>query len=264
MSDFGLQFEHPTTEVEALNILSYGPSGVGKSTCAATSPGPILWANAEGPGALAFARKTATERGTEIHEARLTADLDARVFLRSLIEHVRSGVEPQCKTLVVDTVGRLREHLVRQLVNQGSKNSLQQYGEVSRVLAEFVRLARDLPIHVVLIAHEDIADQDGDRVVRPLIGGNQTELIPGEMDVVAYHFVRDVEDGERAYEAMFIEHNGRRAKDRSGGLGRTAPADVSLWIERFREALRPQPQDETEATLFGDAPAAKPAEGVSA
>jgi hypothetical protein len=264
MSDLGLQFERPSVEVDAINILSYGPSGVGKSTAAATAPGPLLWANAEGPGALAFARKTATERGTEIHEARLTADLDAKLFLRSLIEHVRSGAEPQCKTLVVDTVGRVREHLVRQLVNQGSKNSLQQYGEVSRVLAEFVRLARDLPINVVLIAHEDIADQDGDRVVRPLIGGNQTELIPGEMDVVAYHFVRDLEDGERAYEAMFIEHNGRRAKDRSGGLGRTAPADVSVWIDRFRDALRPVPTDDVEASLFPEEPAKSAAEGVSA
>lgn len=264
MSDLGLTFVHPTSEVGHVNILAYGPPGVGKSTAAATAPGPILYANAEGPGALAFARKTAAERGTEIHEARLTADLDARLFLRSLIEHVRSGADPVCQTLVVDTVGRLREHLIRQLVQQGSKNSLQQYGEVSRVLAEFVRLARDLPINLVLLAHEDFADQDGDRVVRPLIGGNQTELIPGEMDIVSYLFTRDLDDDTVSHEAMFVEYKGRRAKDRSGGLGRSAPSDISAWIETFREALRPKPQDATESTLFGDPPSDAPAEGVSA
>src|SRR5262249_9893322 len=50
----GLMFEEPPPVPDTANFLLYGPPKSGKSTAAATAPGPILWVSAEGPGALAF------------------------------------------------------------------------------------------------------------------------------------------------------------------------------------------------------------------
>jgi hypothetical protein len=61
MSDVStsLTFVDPPAAPETFNVLLYGPPKSGKSTAAATAPGPILWVSAEGPGALAYARKIA-------------------------------------------------------------------------------------------------------------------------------------------------------------------------------------------------------------
>lgn len=248
MSDVStsLTFVDPPAAPETFNVLLYGPPKSGKSTAAATAPGPILWVSAEGPGALAYARKVAAGRGTDILEVRITRGTDARQVLRDVIQHVRDGFDPQVQTVVVDTLAKVREALIRQIVVPGAKNSIQQFGEVARILREFVQSMRDLPINFVLIAHQDIADADGERIVRPLVGGALTEEIPGEVDVIAYtHSFKDEESGERRYVGQLVEAKGRIAGDRSGGLEPVMDLDLSVWLGSYREALTP-PQDTSE------------------
>lgn len=224
---------------EHINVLLYGPPGSGKSTAAATAPGPILWVNAEGPNALAYARKTAAERGTQILEVRLERGQDIRQTLHDVLAHVRSGADPVPQTVVVDTIGKVREGLIKQLVSPGAKNSLQQFGEVARVLGEFVRFLRDEPVNLVVLAHREVADADGgDRIVRPLIGGALTESVPADMDIEAFCARITVEDEPR-YVGQFVEERGREAKDRSGGLGKWRELDLGEWFVAFRDALTP-------------------------
>lgn len=223
---------------ETFNVLLYGPTGAGKSTAAATAPGPMLWVNAEGPGALAFPRKVARERDARIFEARVERDADIRGRLRQVIEHVRYGKEPHPQTVVVDTVAKVRDALIRQIVQPGARNSIQQFGEVAKVLEEFVRLMRDLPVNLILLCHEDITEAEGERIVQPLIGGVLTPKIPAEMDVVAYcGVVRDEETEAVRYMGQLAEGRGRRAKDRSGGLGVARDLDLTEWLGVYRDAL---------------------------
>jgi len=231
----------PTT----FNVLAFGPPGSGKSTFAATAPGPVLWVNAEGGGALSYARKTATQRGTTIHEVRLDPLIPVRSTLLQVVKHLRSGTEPVARTVVVDTLGKTRDMLVDQIVEKGTRNSLPQYGQVADILGKFVGVLRDLDVNVVLIAHEDVADGDqGDRIVRPLIGGQLTEKIPGEVDVVTYcGVVRDDSAGTVRYVGQLVEGRGRRAKDRSGGLGTSRDLDLSEWLIAYRAALTPDTSD---------------------
>ena len=225
---------------ETLNILLYGETGAGKSTAAATAPGPIMWVNAEGPGALAYPRKIARERGSQIYEARIPRGVSPRPVLNQVVEHVRNGTEPQVRTVVVDTVAKVRDGLIRDMVTPGAKNTIQQFGEVAKVLEEFVVRMRDLPVNLVLICHEQIDDADGERIVQPLIGGTLTQKIPGDMDVMAYcGTVYDEENKTTQYLGQMTAGRGRRAKDRSGGLGHVQPLDLSLWIEQFAAALAP-------------------------
>ena len=51
----------PALGPEHFNVLLYGPPGTGKTTAAATAPGPIVWINLEGTGAMAYARRVAAE-----------------------------------------------------------------------------------------------------------------------------------------------------------------------------------------------------------
>jgi hypothetical protein len=103
---------------------------------------------------------------------------------------------------------------------------------------------RDLPVNLVLIAHQDVADAEGERIVRPLIGGVLTEEIPGEVDVIAYtHSFKDEESGDRKYVGQLVEAKGRIAGDRSGGLGAVRELDLSEWLDAYRAALSPDESD---------------------
>lgn len=232
---------------ETFNVLLYGPTGAGKSTAAATAPGPIMWVNAEGRGALAYPRRTALQRGSKIYEARVERDQDIRGRLKQVIQHIKWGREPQVQTVVVDTVAKVRDALIRQLVTPGAKNSIQQFGDVAKVLEEFVRLMRDEPVNLILLCHEDIAEAEGERIIQPLIGGALTPKIPAEMDVVAYCGVaRDEDTDTIRYLGQLAEGRGRRAKDRSGGLGTVRDLDLSEWLEAYRAALTIEPSEQAD------------------
>lgn len=217
-----------------VNALPYGPSGAGKSTLAATAPGPILWINLEGPNALAYARRVAKERGTEIREVAIEHKQDPRPTIRGVIEYVRAN--PDVQTVVVDTIGKLRDALTFAI--GGNKPSLPQWGEIGNTLADMIRILRDLPVNLIVIAHEEIKDSDdGDRIVRPMIGGATTEKVIADMDIVAYMGVSRDDEGQIRYLAQFVENRGRRAKDRSGGLGQVRGSDFADWLAAYRDAL---------------------------
>lgn len=245
MSDLNvLEFADDTNVPVTFNVLAYGPPKSGKSTAAATAPGPILWVNAEGRGALAYARKLAKERGTQILEVRIERDTDVRTTLRKVLQYVRSGTEPKPRTVVLDTLAKVRDGLVRQMVDPGSKNSLKQYGEVNRILNETISILRDEPVNLILLAHENVQDADGDRIVEPLIGGALTQFAQGEVDVLAYTGIhRDEQTGETSYVGQLVEGRGRRAGDRSGALGAWRKLDFSEWLEAYAAALTPDTSD---------------------
>lgn len=244
VDELGLTFVEAPPVPETFNVLLYGPPKSGKSTAAATAPGPVMWVSAEGPGALAYARKIARQRGTAIFEVQIRPETDTRAELRKVIKHIRSGADPQVKTVVIDTLAKVRESLIRQIVVPGARNSIQQFGEVARILRELVRALRDEPINLVLVAHQDVSDADGERIVRALIGGALTEEIPGEVDVIAYtHTFRDEESGARRYVGQLVEARGRIAGDRSGGLGAVRDLDLSEWLTTYRAALTPDESD---------------------
>lgn len=231
----GLTFVAAPAAPETFNVLLYGPPKAGKTTAAATAPGPIMWVNLEGPGALGHARRVAAQRGTVIHEVRPERTDKLRPVLDSVYQHVVSGAEPQVCTVVVDTLGKARDQLARNI--GGDHPQIQHWGEVAKILEGFVVALRDRPVNLILIAHEAIKDSDaGDRIVEPLIGGATTAKVCGEVDVIAYCGRVEDDDGVR-YMGVLTERKGRRAGDRSGALGGARELDLSEWLEVYSAAL---------------------------
>lgn len=261
----GLLFVDAPPAPEKMNVLLYGPPKAGKSTGAATAPGPILWVNLEGAGALGYARKIAAARGTVIREVRIGEGEDARVIMHHVVEHLKSPAGQEIRTVVIDTVGKLRDALIWMIVEPNSRNSLQQYGEVAKIIEKITRTLRDMPQNLVLLAHEDIDNTSDDRIVRPQIGGKTTEKVLAEVDVIAYVGAVEV-DGHVRYMGQLVQGRGRRAGDRSGGLGNTRQLDLTEWLAAYSAALTPDESDlpwvdadidpladQIAAEVFGDA-----------
>lgn len=225
-----LDFVQPSAVSPTLNILLYGPGGTGKTVNACSAPGPILVGNAEGESALRFARgKWGDEK---IHEKAITCAKD----LDDIFVHVREGCEEE--TLVIDSVGEVYQRLVEELAGSG-RATLQHYGDVNTKIERFVRAIKDLPINVVLIAHEQLDEDDGASIKRPATGGKKLpEKLVAAVDVVGYcAVIPEADDKPRRYVAQLVEANGRRAKDRSGALGKTRDVDLSEWIPTAVDAM---------------------------
>jgi hypothetical protein len=211
-----------------VNVLLYGPAGAGKSTAAASAPGPVMFINLEGPNALHFARKTARAADTEILEVRVDWGEDPRAYFR---EAFAAAKERGVNTIVIDTLGKLRDGIAFSI--GGESPSLPQWGQVGKAMTTILRELRDSDMNTILICHERVLDSDtGDRIVEPLVGGKTTTEAMAEVDVIAYcGAVRD-ENGTR-YLAQLVESKGRRAKDRSGALGDVVELDLTDLIASY-------------------------------
>jgi hypothetical protein len=230
----GIIYVQPDLAFDTFNVLLYGPGGSGKTIGATSAPGPVLVLNSEGPGGLAYARSL----GRDIREVKFTG----AHILRPFCELVKAGADG-AKTVVIDTVAKMYEAILDDL--GGKKPQIQHYGQANKTIKDLVLFLRDQPVNVVLVCHEKIDEGDGDRIIRPLTGGQQLpEILIGEVDVVAYcGEVAATEDSPRRWVGQFVQERGRRAKDRSGALGAWRDLDLSEWLEVYSSALRPDDSD---------------------
>lgn len=236
-----LEFFKPQAAPQKQNILLYGPPGTGKTVGACSAPGPILAVNAEGP--VAFMRARAIHGSDKIHEVPFVgADTLKDVFL-----HLKAGGEE--KTVVIDSLGEVYRMLIEEMSGTDARPSLQNYGDANTKIERFVRSLRDLSVNVVLVAHEQVDDMEGALTRRPATGGKKLpEQIMAQMDIVAYTAALVSEESEeRQYVGQLVEANGRRAKDRSGGLGKFRPLDLTDWINTAVKAMTTAPKAVEEA-----------------
>lgn len=222
----------PVMGPEHFNVLLYGPPGTGKTTAAATAPGPIVWINLEGTGAMAYARRVAAERGTELLEMQLRPDEDPRERLRQAVAYSQGN---DIGTIVIDTWGKVRGQLAQAI--GGDSPSLPEWGMIGKELRTILQTLRDLPLNVVLICHEAITEDEGSVLIQPEIGGRSTAEAMAEVDVLGYTGIVE-DEGDRIYMARLVDGGGRRAKDRSGALGTHRQLDLTEWLSVFQDALK--------------------------
>jgi hypothetical protein len=220
-------------------VLLYGQAKAGKSVGAATAPGPIMVLSADRPGAYRFAR-TRHPRG-HIREVRVEGknSLDlAYTYLR------RNPGDFQ--TVVVDPVGNVYDVLLKEL--GGGKPQIQHHGMVQNTILDFVKALRALPIHVVLVAHEEMSgsgDDDVAAVRRPMTGGQKLpDKVMAEMDIIAHvGRIPATEESPDRWVGVLVEDRGRVAGDATGALGKVRDLDLSEWFSHATASLSPDESD---------------------
>ena len=219
-----------------LNIVLYSGPGTGKTTGALSAPGPILYLNAEGPNAAMFARQQ--HPPGHIREVTVTgADT-----LREAVLHLRGSHE--FGTVAVDSLGAVFQTVLEDMTG-GGKPTLPQYGDTTTILERFCRSLRDLPLNVVLVAHETtVKDEESGVLERlPYTGTNNPALgvkLIAQVDITGYCGRVNPEADEKGdprYLAQLFNGGGRRGKDRTGLLGDARDLDLSEWISTYTRAI---------------------------
>ena len=231
-----LTFIEPDLQPDSWNALLYGPGGNGKTVGACSAPGPLVLVNADGPDA---SRKSHAIYGDKIREL----PFEGAETLREVYLYVTSDDGKDVRTVVLDPLGEIYQKLFEELHPPGSprKSGLAAHGDVQTIIERFIRSMRDLSVNLVLVCHEEVADLEGEAVRRPMTGGKKLpEKVIGMVSIVAYCGVvpADAEKGTpRRWVGQLIEAGGRRAKDRSEGLGDFRDIDLTEWFATASAAM---------------------------
>jgi hypothetical protein len=151
--------------VNRLNVVLYGPPGLGKSSIAFTADAPLLL-DFDGGAHRAANRKDIVPVSSWSDVAGITAE-DLAPF----------------KTVIVDTAGRALDVLTADIIRinpkhgRGGALTLQGYGELKSRFIAFTKLINGFGKDVVLLAHMD-EQRNGDELIERLDvqGGSKGEI----------------------------------------------------------------------------------------
>lgn len=151
--------------VERIVLTIYAPPGVGKTSLAFSSEGPLLLDADKGAYRSAFRRDSVSPESWD-DIAGITA-ADAKPY----------------RTLVLDTTGRALDLLAADIIagnpkmGRGGALTLPGYGELKNRFTAYLKLVRSFGLDVVLIAHSD-EKQQGDEIIEriDMQGGSKQEV----------------------------------------------------------------------------------------
>lgn len=166
--------------VTTIKMLVYGQPGIGKSTMALSAPNPVLFDFDGGVQRVNVAFQCPTLQVKSWEEA-----------LQALDE--LKGGEVDCKTIVIDTAGKMLDFMSDYIMRNDSKMkqrdgslSLKGYGARKVMFQNFLREVAMMGKNIVFVAHER-EEKDGEtKIVRPEIGGSSAGDLMKELDLVGY------------------------------------------------------------------------------
>lgn len=197
----------PEIFTDKMNILIYGDAGAGKTHLAGTaqdvpSMADVHVFNIDG-GIMTLANR-GDIHATDIHSV---DDLEQELF--KLVNHDEKYKDT--KTVVIDNITELQtlalESLtIQEFSNRRKKNKnysidevyLEDYGVAGKRLARILRGFRDLPLHVIYIAHRKDKLRQGTNTLeesKPNLTDKLSTAIMGYMDFVWYLYVADEQVG---------------------------------------------------------------------
>ena len=214
-----------------VNVVLYGPEGTGKTVGALSAPGPVLLLNAEGENAAHFARTIYSN----VHEIPLPMSGGAKDLLDEALLWLKSPAGEQVKTVVLDSLSEVHGAILRDMAKDPDHPTLPERGDTNTWLERYAMSLRDLPLNVVIVAHETWTKDDVTGVIERSPYAGTSNVAFGKKftgpfaDIVGYT-ARVDEDGGTRFMAQLVDGNGRRAKNRGGVLGKFAELNLTEWF----------------------------------
>lgn len=237
--------------VDAVSILVYGESGVGKTSLAATTGALDKTLVLSCDGGLLALRKHKIKKIEITGAAKL---YEVLVWLETL------GAQGKLagRWIVLDSITEIGERMLHDLLTTPSKSGgapdgRAAYGDVQQTAADITRRFRDLPCNTVFLAEQDRIE-DGERrlIYGPAMPGKKLAAkMPYRFDLVCA--LRVEKQGDSVVHWLQTEADGKyTAKDRSGAL---PPAisyklgdPILAYIADTIMASVPPPEDQEPAT----------------
>ena len=228
---FAEKFITPPTQ-RHFNVVLYGPEGVSKTTGALSAPGPILLANAEGPNSAAYAHTLRTD----INEIEVPMRGGAKALLDEAYLWLQSPTGKLTQTYVLDSLSEIHAALLWDFSANPDKPTQPEWGDTNTYLQRYAMSLRDLPINVVIVAHETWIKDDVTGVVERSVFPGTSNVAFGKKftgpfaDIVGYCARVDSDEHGERYMAQLVPANGRHAKNRNGALGKAAEINLTEWF----------------------------------
>jgi hypothetical protein len=198
-------------EDDTIQLLLYGRSGTGKTTLWSTFPKPILGVICSGGQRSGELRSVSLEDRRHIQTIRLENSQEFKDIVDAL--HENDGDGRRYRTIALDHAGGFQDLVLKEIlgldeipVQKGwGYASREQYGACVLRCKEAFSKMLDLPLNVVIVAHERaFRPEEGaeSEVIHPFVGAactpSLTGWLNGAVDNVAQCYVRK-KMAERTY-----------------------------------------------------------------
>lgn len=226
-----------TTAREArwLKMLIYGEHGAGKTTLAASARdvsemNDVLLIDVEGGdlslagadidriGVSSYGQLARTYEFLRLHcRLRDSGAIDKLVALETQLRPGAEVKKPrQWRTVVVDSLSEVQKYCMYQLLGirigeraldliPGSPG-LADWNQAAEMIRLLVRSFRDLPMHVVFVAAEQIQEDERKQLHRrPALPGKLGGEVQGFFDIVGYLHAAPAEDGSKVQRRLFLQ-----------------------------------------------------------
>lgn len=230
-----------------LNVLLYGISGNGKSTCTATAPGNVCYLLSEPQAKKAIQDKVRRdiaaglrEPGSlEIFEIEEKRDANGKI-VRTKMEHLNQTLaslerDPEgFDSVVLDSLSDMQESHVDSIEEKNGKMRVQDWGRVIKDTEKLCRRLRDMKMHTFVITLADEDKDDESRVYyRPALKGRKLpHSLPKYFNLVTY-IDKINRDGENIHIARMNAPSNRFTTKAPMALDKVEPTDIREWIAKM-------------------------------